>query len=122
MRVRACIVKTAQFKASGEEGKFSEAYKREATLMLLHPDDMAAWGLKEGMNVSCKNPENRQTIILVVKPTRNASKGMVNIIASAWTNCLERGGDRFMEIDVEPSSASTIPIEQLFTSKGPGFP
>ncbi len=117
MRVRACIVKTAQFKASAEEGKYSEAYKREATALLVHPDDMAVWGFKEGMHVSCSNPDNNQAMVLAVKPTRNARQGMVNIIVSPWTACLVRDDSRFIDIDVEPSGASTIPLEQALTNK-----
>ncbi len=122
MRVRACIVRTAQFKASAEEGKYSEAYKREATTLLVHPDDMAAWGFKEGAHVSCSNPDNKQTVVLAVKPTRNARQGMVNVVFSPWTDCLVRDDNRFIEIDIEPSSANTIPIEQVITSKRPDAP
>jgi formylmethanofuran dehydrogenase subunit D len=122
MRVRACIVKTAQFKASAEEGKYSEAYKREATALLVHPDDIAAWGFKDGGHVSCSNPDNNQAVILAVKPTRNARLGMVNIVVSPWTACLVKDDNRFIEIDVEASSASIIPIEQTLTSKRPGAP
>jgi formylmethanofuran dehydrogenase subunit D len=122
MRVRACIVKTAQFKASAEEGKYSEAYKREATLLLVHPEDMAAWGFKEGIHVSCKNLENGQAAVLVVKATRNARKGMVNIILSPWTACLVKDDGRFIDVLLEPSGVSASHLEQLLTSKRPGVP
>ncbi len=120
MRVRACIVKTAQYKASGEEGKYSEAYKREATALLVHPDDLAAWGFKEGMHVSCSSQDDKQAVVLAVKQTRNARKGMVNIVASPWTACLVRDDGRFVEIDVEPSTGSILPLDQILAIKRPG--
>ncbi|MBN2153883.1 MAG: hypothetical protein JW839_20670 [Candidatus Lokiarchaeota archaeon] len=116
------MVKTAQYKASAEEGKHSEAYKREATALLVHPDDMAEWGLKEGMHVSCSSQESDQAVILAVQQTRNARKGMVNVILSPWTACLVRDDRRFVEIDVEPSAASALPLEQVVSAKRPGAP
>nr|MDO8085673.1 hypothetical protein [Candidatus Sigynarchaeum springense] len=120
MHVRACIVKTAQYKASGEEGKYSEAYKREATAFLVHPDDMAAWRFKDGMHVLCSSQDGKQTAILAVKQTRHSRKGMVNIIASPWTACLVRDDSRFVDIDVEPSTGSILPLEQILAIKRSG--
>ncbi|MEX2682450.1 MAG: molybdopterin dinucleotide binding domain-containing protein [Candidatus Sigynarchaeota archaeon] len=120
MHVRACIVKTAQYKASGEEGKYSEAYRREATVLLVHPDDMVAWQFKEGMHVACSNQEKKQAVILAVKQTRNVRKGMVNIIASPWTACLLQDDRRFVDLDVEPSTEEILPLDQLLSIKRPG--
>lgn len=117
MRVRACLVKTAQYKASAEEGKFSEAYNREATAMLVHPDDMATWGFKEGMHVSCSNQETSQPVILVVRPTRNVKKGMVNVIVSPWTACLVQDDRRFIDVEMEPTIANIHTFDDLFINK-----
>jgi formylmethanofuran dehydrogenase subunit D len=117
MRVRACLVKTAQYKARAEEGKFSEAYNREATAVLVHPEDIASWGFRDGIHVSCSNQETTEAVILVVRPTRNAKKGMVNIIISPWTACLVQDDRRIIDVDLEPSSSSTLTFEEILKGK-----
>ncbi|NMC07076.1 MAG: hypothetical protein GYA24_17805 [Candidatus Lokiarchaeota archaeon] len=120
MRVRAFMVKTAQFKASAEEGKYSDAYKREGAALLVHPDDLATWALRDGMHVTCTNPASGRSTILAIKPARNTCKGMVAFNESPWTRCLVENNGRIAELVIEPSTAEISPLEQVLTSQGSG--
>nr|MDO8110878.1 hypothetical protein [Candidatus Sigynarchaeota archaeon] len=113
MRVKSCIIKTAQSKAGSEEGKFSEAYAKEALSMLMHPEDMNTWHLKDGMHVSCTNPDNRRHVILIAKTSRYVSRGMVNLIASPWITEIDGGDRRFLIVDIEQTTEAPESLDML---------
>ena len=115
-RVLACIIKTAQSKASSEDGKFSAAFAKESTSLLVNSDDLAPWNFKERMNVHCTNQDLGLDVVLAVKASRFVRKGTVNLINSPWISSWIAYNQRSVEIELESTTDQPYPLETLYNT------
>jgi len=112
--VKAFIIRTAQSKASAEEGKFSASHAKESTVLLMHPDDLATWNLKDGMCEHCTNLELGFDAVLAVKGSRYVHQGTVNLINSPWISSWIAYNQRSVDIDIEPTTDQPTPLETSY--------
>ncbi|MHA1791630.1 MAG: hypothetical protein ACTSVI_03230 [Promethearchaeota archaeon] len=86
--IKARVVDSAQLNATSEESIASADHEKIATECYACADDLNKWGFKDGDVVTCKNVENGVSMSFVIKESRYAAAGTVQISRSAWTRNL----------------------------------
>ncbi|MHA1716851.1 MAG: molybdopterin dinucleotide binding domain-containing protein [Promethearchaeota archaeon] len=113
MRIKAFEVKTATINSGSENGKFSEAYEDEALSCFMNPEDVKSFGFKEGMNVSCMNPESEKKVVFTLKPSRFVKPGTVVINKSLFTAGLNVGESRTFFVELEKTTERTLQLNEI---------